>query len=199
VPTELAGDVALVDVASGRVTGRLRLPDPDTGLGGATISPDGSTIAAGGLDGRIYLWDARTHKRRGDPLVGHENSVRSLAYSPDGSVLATAGEDGTGIMLWDVASGHRIGSPLLAHPGAESDVVRFIGDGAGLLTNAPTEVAVWDLDGVALGRRVTDAHQGRIYDLARTRDGHLLASAGQEDGTVRLWDVATGTCRAVLT
>jgi WD40 repeat protein/class 3 adenylate cyclase/energy-coupling factor transporter ATP-binding protein EcfA2 len=190
VPTELAGDVALADVASGRVTGRLRLPNPDTGLGGATISPDGSTIAAGGLDGRIYLWDARTRKRRGDSLVGHENSVRSLAYSPDGSVLATAGEDGTGIMLWDVASGHRIGSPLLAHPGAESDVVRFIGDGAGLLTNAPTEVAVWDLDGVALGRRVTGAHQGRIYDLARTRDGRLLASAGQEDGTVRLWDVA---------
>jgi len=189
VVTEWAADVALVDVASGRVTGRLRLPNPDTGLGGATISPDGSTIAAGGLDGRIYLWDARTRKRRGDPLVGHENSVRSLAYSPDGSVLATAGEDGTGIMLWDVASGHRIGSPLLAHPGAESDVVQFFGDGAGLLTNAPTEVAVWDLDGVALGQRVTGAHQGRIYDLARTRDGRLLASAGQEDGTVRLWEV----------
>jgi WD40 repeat protein/class 3 adenylate cyclase len=190
VVTEWAADVALVDVASGRVTGRLRLPNPDTGLGGATISPDGSTIAAGGLDGRIYLWDARTRKRRGDPLVGHENSVRSLAYSPDGSVLATAGEDGTGIMLWDVASGHRIGSPLLAHRGAESDVVQFIGDGAGLLTNAPTEVAVWDLDGVALGGRVTGSHEGRIYDLARTRDGRLLASAGQEDGTVRLWDVA---------
>jgi WD40 repeat protein/class 3 adenylate cyclase/energy-coupling factor transporter ATP-binding protein EcfA2 len=188
--TELAQDVAIVDVASGHVTGRLQMPEGEPGLSGAAFSPDGRTIATGSQDGRVRLWDVRTRKQRGDPLVGHENSVRSLAYSPDGSILASAGEDGTGIMLWDVASGDRIGTPLLAHPGAESNVVRFIHKGAGLLTNAPTEVAVWDLEGVSLGQRVYGGQKGPIFDIARSRDGRLLATTGQQDGTVFLWDVA---------
>ena len=189
-PTELAGDVALIDVANGRVAGRLRLPIGDLGLTGVAFSPDGRTIATGVADGSILVWDARTRKRRGHPLTGHRDFVRSLAFSPDGSILASGAEDGTGMMLWDVAAGQRLGGPLIAHPGAESDVHEFIRDGAGLLTSAPTEVAVWDLEGVTLGQRVTGAHQGSIFDIARSPNGRLLASAGQQDGTVRLWDVA---------
>jgi WD40 repeat protein/class 3 adenylate cyclase/energy-coupling factor transporter ATP-binding protein EcfA2 len=189
-PTELDGTVVLIDAVKGRVDGPPLRGPADHGLTGVAFSPDGGTIATGMDDGTILLWDARTRKQRGTPLAGHHDFVRSLAFSPDGSVLASGAEDGTGVLLWDVASGRRLGDALFAHPGAESDVVEFTRDGVRLLTSSPTEVAVWNLEGVTLGQRVTGAHRGPIFDIAASPDGRLVASTGQQDGTVRLWDVA---------
>jgi WD40 repeat protein len=133
----------------------------------------------------------RAHPQAARPAApGHEQFVRTLAFSPDGAVLASGSEDNTGMLLWDAARGARIGAPLVAHPGAEANVHEFIADGSGLLSSSGTEVAVWDLGGVTLGQRITDAHQGRVHGLASTPDGRLLATAGADDGTVRLWDTA---------
>jgi WD40 repeat protein len=170
-----------------------RGPLGQEGLGqhlGQVVSPDGRTIATGTDLGGIHFWDARTRKQRGSLIAAHENFVRTLAFSPDGSMLASGSEDTTGIMVWDTESGRRIGGPLVAHPGADANVLRFIGKGTGLVSFSSTEVAVWELDGVALGRRVAGGQEGRISDIAVSPDGRLLASTGPDDGSVRLWDVA---------
>ena len=189
--TEGGHSVVLVDVSAGRLTGPpLQLPRPDEGLTCVTFSPDGKTIATGTDLGGIHFWDARTRRQRGGPIAAHDNFVRTLSYSPDGSMLASGSEDTTGIMVWDLASGRRIGGPLVAHPGAEANVLRFTGKGTGLLSFSATEVAVWDLEGVALGQRVAGGQEGRISDIAVSPDGRLLASTGADDGSVHLWDVA---------
>ena len=67
------------------------------------FSPDGNTIATSySWKGTVQLWDTKTgaHKNR---LIGHGLGVKSITYSPDGKIIATAGEDGT-VLLWSLAS-----------------------------------------------------------------------------------------------
>src|SRR5205823_5091999 len=75
-----------------------------------------------GDNGSVYVWDATDGTQR-QRLVGHDGVVMSVAWSPDGIRLASAGsgrEDGE-LFVWEAQSGQRVRA-LVEHPGAASAV-----------------------------------------------------------------------------
>ncbi|MER7693392.1 hypothetical protein ABTX87_52340, partial [Streptomyces sp. NPDC097610] len=80
-----------------------RLTGHTDGVTSVVFSPDGRTLASGGNDGKILLWDAPTGKLR-TTLSGGTDIVESVVFSPDGRTLASGGDDGK-ILLWDAPTG----------------------------------------------------------------------------------------------
>jgi WD40 repeat protein len=67
----------------------------------SSVATDGATIAASDVNGNIQVWSPITGKQL-SRLEGHDKSVNTVVFTPDGSMLATAGNDGT-IRFWNRA------------------------------------------------------------------------------------------------
>ncbi|MCH8147745.1 MAG: hypothetical protein IH987_07085, partial [Planctomycetes bacterium] len=119
-------------------------------------------------------------------LRGHEDQVFAVAFSPEGSLLATGGETGV-LRLWEIWSGEEV-LRWKAHPYGITSLV-FSRDGKTLVSASWDEtIRAWD---PATGRQlgVLRGHRGDVACVRLSPDGRTLASAGG-DSTILFWNVA---------
>jgi WD40 repeat protein len=190
----------------GQIGGPLGGPDDNGGANSVAFSPDGAILAAGYGDGTVRLWDTATRQQIGTPLIAdsspfglvYGNGVTAVAFSPDGSILATLGADMT-VRLWDVATRRQIGTTMAAGFGPatasfptdfelafnpEGTILATAGDsGTLLLWNVGTHRLIG-----APRIAVSTPTDNFVTGVAFSPDGSVLATAGW-DGTVRLWNM----------
>jgi WD40 repeat protein/uncharacterized caspase-like protein len=123
------------------------------------------------------------------PIISHSESIRSVAFSPDGARIVTSGADHT-VKLWDVHTGRLIRTWGRQVTG-NWPVARISPDGKQVAIGSRDKlVRLWD---ASSGRLVQSfaGHTDDIVNVVFSPDGTRLASAST-DGSIKLWNVATG-------
>lgn len=194
--TGLAFDVEGEYLASGTRTGDLRIwriadgailanLDSQEFITDMAASPDGGYAAGAGENGSIYLIPLRgaTRASKIRSLPGHTNAVFSVAFSPDGRLLATAGNDGLAKIL-DVST-EQVVRTLEAHAGGVARV-RFSPDGQTLSSFGFDGTAkTWSLASGALLWTFI-GHRDAAWSGDFSPDGDRIVTGGF-DGTLRVW------------
>jgi WD40 repeat protein len=180
-------DVRLLDASSGDEVDRL-----DTGRAyeatHLVFSRDGKYLAVGGFGGALTLWDWGRRRWLAD-LDGHLGGIDALAFSTDGTSLATSENAGL-VKVWAIPSGKERTTFRTCDSGDTVAALAFSSDGARLatLSRQSRVIRLWDTSG-GEPRGTLPFEVSDVKALAFSPDGATLAMA-RGDGVIAFWGVA---------
>jgi WD40 repeat protein len=201
VPSPLAPSSPITTSNAARIARLATFEPMNYRVRGVAWSPGGRLVASGS-NPDVILWDSVTGQRL-TTLSGHTDQIFSMAWSSAKNLLASASADGT-VRIWDTKQGRAI-QTLKGSSGASFFSVAWAPDGRKIVAGTQDgEVLVWD---VATGKQVAvwdgpaKHSQGGGFPFAAwgvswSPDGSHLISTRYDD-LILIWDVATGTSRAI--
>ena len=174
----------------------------------AAFSPDGQQVVSAGHDRRVLVWSpeevqpidyknlaagADVVPPRFRSFEGHTDAVRSVGFSPDGSLLLSSSQDNS-VRVWDYATGQ--GMKTFRGHGGRVQAAVFLSDGKRILSASQDHtVREWSIDGHeeirTLQGRVLDGHADAVLSAAYSQDQQQIVTASR-DRTARTWNTKTG-------
>jgi WD40 repeat protein len=147
------------------------------------FSPDNTILVSAGAEKTIFLWDVSGSGERGR-LYGHSSTVRTIAISPDGKLMAS-GDDHGDIKIWNWQTRQEIDEINIRLPvrtlafSPDSKILVSAGDDC--------HIKLWNID-TRTEITAFEKHSEPINTVVFSPDGQIIAS-GSDDCTVKLWNV----------
>lgn len=163
------------------------IPPQDNDIYRVALSPDGVHMAWGDKYGWVVLWNYQTGKEEWR-FRPHLLALRGLAFSPDGSKLATSSQD-LKIVLTDITS--RESEVVMEGLDWAFGVAFNPQDGNELAAGVGKNVMIWDLAKRGEPQKLPSQDAQFIFSVAWSPDGKKLA-ASSYGGEIRIWDPSTG-------
>ena len=173
------------------------------GINTMKLSPDGSQLAVGTSLG-LWVYNIRTGDEKLFPMLTSKQ-VNSVAFSPDGKILASSGYDNNIIHLWNPKTGEELSTFLpfkkekdrfaaSRFSYASNSSLAFTKDGStliGLSSNGTNAIAQWDVASGNLLKKHYFYHIDRVY-AADIRPDNTEITIGRYDGKISIWDTNSG-------
>jgi WD40 repeat protein len=188
-------------------TGKELFPfgDHEKAITGCVFTPDGKSVVSASEDHTVRRWDVATRQVT-NTYGEYQQAIWALAVSPCSNRLATGAQDGS-IAFWDVESAQAL-ARVTEHVGQVS-ALAFFPDGSRVLSGSwDGALKIWSVQtaeqiereqGAPIGAENagTGAQQHYMICCCRSPDGAWFA-AGSSDGSLTLWDAATGAALGVF-
>jgi len=149
------------------------------------FAASGKSLALGTIAGVVCIWNLEAHRDPPRRLLGHQNRVNSVAFSPDDSLIASVAYDG--LRLWRAETGQPVSVTCET---SGSHTVAFSPDGTTMASCSGKKTQMWD---VGTGNPVAVdvlSHEVGVLSICFSTDSMTFA-AGLHDSTIELWDMTT--------
>ena len=200
------GRIKLWDSNSGKLKVKLKghyLIDHYYGVRSLAFHLESNTLASGGSNHTIMLWDTKKGKPKALFWENQYMQTYALDFSPDGNTLASFSYDGF-IRLWDIENSEKLKGKIIKKWYARDKTmdyyeepldIAFSPDGntlASVVSKYGYEsIQLWDVEGGEL-KASLEGHSDSVTDITFDSTGNYLASSSA-DGTVRLWNIEQWT------
>ncbi|KAH7337080.1 WD40-repeat-containing domain protein [Rhizoctonia solani] len=179
--------ILMHDARNGKL--RLTLQQQCPSLRQFGISPDGTKLATGSVDGSIHIWDAEKGSQVLNLPRRQSKPITSIVYSSDGTQIASASEDST-ICVWDPQSGNLMVGPF-GDQSRSPTSVSFSTDGTRIVSGfVDGAVFVWDAQTGNLILGPIEGHTKLVTMVKFLPDNTQVISHSQ-DGATRIHELGT--------